>query len=79
MGRERKRGKLAQFNQYVLTGAEGEFSLQAGETEQLRHCRFVITLDADTMLPPETAASLVGIECNHETAMPELFNFASLK
>ena len=61
MGRERKRGKLAQFNQYVLTGDQGEFSLQAGEIEQLRHCRFVITLDADTMLPPETAASLIGI------------------
>ncbi|MFT6895935.1 MAG: cyclic beta-1,2-glucan synthetase [Paraglaciecola sp.] len=61
MGRERKRGKLEQFNQFVLSGDQGEFSLHTGEIEQLRDCRFVITLDADTMLPPQTAASLIGI------------------
>lgn len=61
MGRERKRGKLEQFNQFVLSGDQGEFSLSAGNIEQLRQCRFVITLDADTMLPPQTAANLIGI------------------
>lgn len=61
MGRERKRGKLEQFNSFLLSGNYGEFSLWAGPIKQLRECRFVITLDADTMLPPQTAANLVGI------------------
>lgn len=61
MGRERKRGKLEQFNRYILSGDQGEFSLHVGEIAQLRDCRFVITLDADTLLPPQTAASLIGI------------------
>ena len=61
MGRERKRGKLEQFNQFLLSGDYGEFSLRAGPIEQLRQCRFVITLDADTMLPPQTAANMIGI------------------
>jgi len=61
MGRERKRGKLEQFNEFLLSGDQGEFSLKSSGVEQLRGCRFVITLDADTMLPPQTAASLIGI------------------
>ena len=61
MGRERKRGKLEQFNEFLLSGDQGEFSLKSSGVEQLRGYRFVITLDADTMLPPQTAASLIGI------------------
>lgn len=61
MGRERKRGKLEQFNQFILTGDRSEFALCAGTIDLLRLCRFVITLDADTMLPPQTAANLIGI------------------
>ena len=71
MGRERKRGKLEQFNQYILQGDVGEFCVSAGAIERLRDCRFVITLDADTMLPPETAAKMVGI-LMHPLNMPEL-------
>ena len=71
MGRERKRGKLEQFNQYILQGDVGEFCVSAGAIERLRDCRFVITLDADTMLPPETAAKMIGI-LMHPLNMPEL-------
>ena len=60
MGRERKRGKLEQFNAFILNGSLGEFSVSVGDVEQLRLCKFVITLDADTMLPPQTAAKLIG-------------------
>ena len=60
MGWERKRGKLADFNHLVRTGAEGAFSVVVGDLAVLRGVRYVITLDADTVLPPETAPLLVG-------------------
>ena len=60
MGYERKRGKLEQFNNFVLGAQPDDFSICIGEMDALRQCRYVITLDADTMLPPGTAAQLVG-------------------
>lgn len=60
MGRERKRGKLEQFNAFLLGGPADPFDLKEGDIERLRGSRFVITLDADTSLPPDTAARLVG-------------------
>ena len=60
MGWERKRGKLADFNHLVRTGETGAFSVVLGDVTVLRGVRYVITLDADTILPPETAPLLVG-------------------
>ncbi|MFL5381563.1 MAG: GH36-type glycosyl hydrolase domain-containing protein [Longimicrobiaceae bacterium] len=60
MGWERKRGKLAEFNRFVRGGGEGAFSAVVGDVAALRGVRYVITLDADTVLPPGTAARLVG-------------------
>ena len=60
MGWERKRGKLAEFNRFVRGAAEGAFSVIEGNVEPLRLLRYVITLDADTVLPPEAAPDLVG-------------------
>jgi cyclic beta-1,2-glucan synthetase len=60
MGWERKRGKLADFNRFVRGGAPGAFSTVVGDVAALRGVRYVITLDADTVLPPGTAARLVG-------------------
>jgi len=60
MAWERKRGKLAEFNRFVRGGGEGAFSTVVGEVAALRGVRYVITLDADTVLPPGTAARLVG-------------------
>ena len=59
MAWERKRGKLAEFNRF-LRGAEGAFSKIVGDVGPLRGVRYVITLDADTILPPEAAHRLVG-------------------
>ncbi|MEX0600927.1 MAG: glucoamylase family protein, partial [Rhodothermales bacterium] len=59
MGWERKRGKLAEFNRF-LRGARGAFSTIVGGTALLRQVRYVITLDADTVLPPDAAPLLVG-------------------
>jgi cyclic beta-1,2-glucan synthetase len=59
MGWERKRGKLSQFNHFVRDGADA-FSTIVGNVEALRDIRYVITLDSDTVLPPDAAPLLVG-------------------
>ncbi len=60
MGWERKRGKLAEFNHYLRGGARDAFSTVVGRTAALEQVRYVITLDADTVLPPDAAPLLVG-------------------
>lgn len=60
MGWERKRGKLAQFNRFLRGGAGDAFSVVVGAVEPLRSVRYVITLDADTVLPPDAAPDLIG-------------------
>jgi cyclic beta-1,2-glucan synthetase len=60
MGWERKRGKLAQFNQFLRAGARDAFSRVVGDTTPLRDVALVITLDSDTVLPPDAAQLLVG-------------------
>jgi cyclic beta-1,2-glucan synthetase len=60
MGWERKRGKLAEFNRFVRGNDHGAFSVRVGDLARLRRVRYVITLDSDTVLPPGTAALLVG-------------------
>ena len=71
MGWERKRGKLADFNHLVRGGAEGAFSVVLGDLAVLKEVRYVITLDADTVLPPETAPLLVGAMA-HPLNRPDL-------
>ena len=60
MGYERKRGKLADLNGLLRSGAADRFSLVVGRTESLRHVKYVITLDTDTQLPRDSARQLVG-------------------
>ena len=60
MGWERKRGKLAEFNRFIRGTGKGAFSHTVGDLEPLRDVRYVITLDADTVLPPDAAPLLVG-------------------
>src|SRR5690606_31650211 len=60
MGWERKRGKLAEFNRFVRGGAPGAFPVVVGDVTLLQQVRYVITLDADTVLPPAAAPLLVG-------------------
>jgi cyclic beta-1,2-glucan synthetase len=60
MGWERKRGKLAQFNQYLRGGARDAFNTIIGDTSRLKFVRYVITLDSDTVLPRDAAHLLVG-------------------
>jgi len=60
MGWERKRGKLAEFNRFLRGVDTGAFSSIVGNPAPLRRVRYVITLDADTLLPPDTAVLLIG-------------------
>jgi len=60
MGWERKRGKLAQFNQFLRGGAKNAFTTVVGDTSRLGLVRYVITLDSDTVLPRDVAQLLVG-------------------
>ncbi|HEX3112814.1 MAG TPA: carbohydrate-binding protein, partial [Candidatus Eisenbacteria bacterium] len=61
MGWERKRGKIEEFN-YLLRGAQGtSFQILVGNRSILEDVRYVLTLDADTRLPRDTARQLIGI------------------
>ena len=61
MGWERKRGKLHELNQ-LLRGSKATTFIAVGgrSLEAIPGVRYVITLDADTRLPRDTAARLVG-------------------
>jgi cellobiose phosphorylase len=60
MGWERKRGAIIEFNR-MLRGDNGtSYIYHSSETVNLPHIKYVITLDADTELPLETAKQLVG-------------------
>ena len=60
MGWERKRGKIEEFNRLVLGHHDTSFDVQVGDVSVIPRCRYVITLDADTQLPPDSARRLVG-------------------
>ena len=64
MGRERKRGKLADLNALLRgrarAGPGERFSLIVGDTALLQRVRYVITLDTDTQLPRDAARQLVA-------------------
>lgn len=60
MGWERKRGKLVEFNAFIRGSADDAFEVAEGDLPWLRDVRYVITLDADTVLPRSGAAALIG-------------------
>lgn len=60
MGYERKRGKLAALNAFLLGQDPDAFDVIAGRRAVLSNIRYVITLDLDTQLPPGSATQLIG-------------------
>ncbi len=61
MGWERKRGKLHELNRLLRGAQDTTFVAVAGQPPRVPDdVRFVITLDADTRLPRDAAARLVG-------------------
>jgi len=59
MGWERKRGKLLDLNR-LLRADQDSFPIKRGDLSLLPRIAYVITLDADTQLPPGVAHRLVG-------------------
>jgi cyclic beta-1,2-glucan synthetase len=60
MGWERKRGKLHQLNNLILGKGESSFDVEDGKLEIIHDIQFVITLDADTLLPRGSARRLIA-------------------
>ena len=60
MGYERKRGKLADFNDFLRGNSKGHFSHVIGDVSDLSHIKYVITLDADTQLPRDSARKIIA-------------------
>lgn len=60
MGWERKRGKLVEFNRLVRGEEETSYTVKMGDLDFLADVEYVITLDADTVFPLDTAHRLVG-------------------
>lgn len=60
MGWERKRGKLVELNRLLRDHGETSYTVKLGDLDFLSDVKYVITLDADTVFPPESAHELVG-------------------
>ena len=60
MGWERKRGKLVEFNHLLRGNDATSYTVQVGELRVLPHIKYVITLDADTILPEGSAQRLIA-------------------
>ncbi len=58
MGYERKRGKLADLNDLVVSGRTDMFDLIVGNIVPLASVKYVLTLDTDTLLPRDSARRL---------------------
>jgi cellobiose phosphorylase len=75
MGWERKRGKIEEFNRLLINpSAENSFITlndQFLNSIRVHSINFVITLDADTKLPPGSAKTLIGAAA-HPLNRPEL-------
>ena len=60
MGWERKRGSIIEFNRMLRGNSNTSYIYHSAGACSLPKIKYVITLDADTQLPLETAKQLVG-------------------
>jgi cyclic beta-1,2-glucan synthetase len=60
LGWERKRGKLAEFNRLLRGFPTTSYTIQIGDLSVLPDIKYVVTLDADTILPQGSARRLVA-------------------
>lgn len=61
IGWERKRGKLAQLLGWLVEGGASPVEALGRRSQPVPHTPWVLTLDADTRLPPGTLRALVGV------------------
>ncbi|HMD49662.1 MAG TPA: glycosyltransferase family 2 protein, partial [Bryobacteraceae bacterium] len=59
IGYERKRGKINTLNQLLLGRGDG-FDVTLGDSSRFAGVRYVITLDADTQLPRDSASKMIA-------------------
>ncbi|WP_160674597.1 glucoamylase family protein [Clostridium sp. C8-1-8] len=60
MGWERKRGKLMEFMSLLRHDTDTTYNVISGNIDELRKAKYLITLDADTILPMSAGKKLVG-------------------
>lgn len=60
LGWERKRGKLLEFLALIRGSKDTTYNILSGDITPLTKAKYIITLDADTMLPIDTAKKLIG-------------------
>lgn len=60
LGWERKRGAIIEFNRMLRGDRTTSYIFNSADVSSLPYIKYVITLDADTQLPLETATQLVG-------------------
>ena len=60
MGYERKRGKLTELNALLRGEGSQYFSLVVGKQEVFPDIKYVITIDADTQLPRDSARRIIA-------------------
>ncbi|WP_243427811.1 GH36-type glycosyl hydrolase domain-containing protein [Alkaliphilus hydrothermalis] len=61
MGWERKRGALEELNRLLAGDQNTSYSYVSGKFPKGKEIKYVITLDADTYLPMNTAKKLIGM------------------
>lgn len=64
MGYERKRGAIVEFNNLIKGAKSTSYNVLSGDTTALGSVKYVITLDADTIMPIGTAKKLIGTICH---------------
>lgn len=73
IGWERKRGKIMEFS-YLMRGSDStSYDVMSGDIKKLNKVKYIITLDADTKLPKDTAKVLIGAMA-HVLNRPYLIN-----
>jgi cyclic beta-1,2-glucan synthetase len=60
MGWDRKRGAILEFNKFIKGDKATTFTTFAGNFERLKNIKYVLTIDADTIIPIDQAKKLVG-------------------
>ncbi|MEY7999829.1 glucoamylase family protein [Clostridium sp. Mt-5] len=73
IGWERKRGKLMEFNSLIRGDNTTSYEVISGDIKNLYKVKYVITLDADTIIPKDTAKLLIGAMA-HPLNLPYLDN-----
>ncbi|MGE5775377.1 MAG: GH36-type glycosyl hydrolase domain-containing protein, partial [Chloroflexota bacterium] len=71
IGWERKRGKMEEFNRLLSGSDSTTFTVKVGDLNVLATVRYLITLDADTILPRDVARQLIGTIA-HPLNQPEI-------